>query len=62
MLRSVTLNLHRGDTPSHQARATGIMLLGVTTALFFQSAFFSLYDLQADRAKKHALEVRRSGG
>ena len=33
------------------------MLLGVLSGLFFQSSFFDLFDLQADHAKKHALEV-----
>ncbi len=57
VLSAVTVDLRTHDTWPHVLRATAIMLLGVLTGLFFQSAFFSLYDLQADHAKKHALEV-----
>lgn len=57
VLSSVSMNLHIREGWPQVWRATIIMLLGVLTGLFFQSSFFELFDLQADHAKKHALEV-----
>ncbi len=57
VLGSVEGNIRAGQAPQEGLRATGVMILGVLLGLFFQTAFFSLYDLRADRAKKHALEV-----
>lgn len=57
VLSSVSMNLHIREDWYQVRRATIIMLLGVLTGLFFQSSFFNLFDLQADHAKKHALEV-----
>lgn len=54
---SVQGNIDPGEPVKPRFRATAIMILGVFLGLFFQTAFFSLYDLRADRAKKHALEV-----
>jgi low temperature requirement protein LtrA len=64
VLGSVEGNIRAGQPPHEGLRATGVMILGVLTGLFFQTAFFSLYDLRADHAKKHALEVSvlRVGG
>lgn len=50
-------NVGPGEPVHSRLRATAIMILGVFLGLFFLTAFFSLYDLRADRAKKHALEV-----
>lgn len=57
VLSSVSMNLHIREGWPQVWRTTTIMLLGVLTGLFFQSSFFELFDLQADHAKKHALEV-----
>ncbi len=57
VLSSVSMNLHIREAWTQVWRATIIMLLGVLSGLFFQSSFFDLFDLQADHAKKHALEV-----
>lgn len=54
---SVQGNIDPGEPVKPRFRATAIMVLGVFLGLFFQTSFFSLYDLRADRAKKHALEV-----
>jgi low temperature requirement protein LtrA len=57
VLSAVSMTLHTRDEMAHVVRVTAIMLLGVLTGLLFQSSFFGLYDLQADHAKKHTLEV-----
>lgn len=57
VLSSVSMNLHIREAWAHVWRATIIMLLGMLTGIFFQSSFFDLFDLQADHAEKHALEV-----
>jgi len=57
VLSSVSVNLHIREAWPQVWRATIIMLLGVLTGIFFQSSFFDLFDLQADHAKKHVLEV-----
>jgi hypothetical protein len=56
----VTADVESAMGPTKAADATVVMLLGVTVAVAFLAAYFYLYDLSAERAKKHALEVRRT--
>lgn len=46
VLGSVEGNIRAGQRPDEGLRATAVMILGVLTGLFFQTAFFSVYDLR----------------
>ena len=57
VLNSVSMDFHTNDDVSRIVKGSAVMLLGVFISFFFLTAFFSSYDLRADHAKKHALEV-----